>query len=143
MVIVRGRTAQQQVVHGDGRGGAEQREPADPRAVARSRLQRDQRAHAVADQGGLAHLRRVEHGRQPVRHRRNGGSGWPLGAAVAGQVDGQHAAAVPGEIARLELPDGVIEGRAVHEHRDRQAGIEGPAARGGEDARAVDPELHG
>ena len=62
------------------------------------------------------------------------GRGGPAGAAVAGQVDRQHAAAVPGEVARLQLPDRVIEGGAVHEDGHRQVGVERPAAGGGEGA---------
>ena len=143
MVIVLGRLAEQQVVDGDRGGGAEQRELAHPRAVARRGLQRDQGTHAVADQVGLVDLHRIQERHEPVRHLRNRASRRPLREAMAGQVDRQHAAAMPGEIARLEFPDRVIEGGAVHEDGDRQAGIERPATSGGEDAQAVYAKLHG
>ena len=44
------------------------------------------------------------------------GSASPPRAAVAGQVDGEHVAAVMREITRLQRPHAVIVRRAVHEH---------------------------
>ena len=62
---------------------------------------------------------------------------------MTGQVDRQHAAAVPGEIAGLQLPDRVVEGGAVHEHGHRQSRIERPATGSGEGYCAVDLYIHG
>ena len=81
--------------------------------------------HSVApfDAGG------VEQRDHPVGDRLDARQRAPRRAPVPGQVDGEHVAAVPGEIARLQRPDAVVVGGAVHEDDGGQRRIEGAAAR--------------
>jgi hypothetical protein len=64
-------------------------------------------------------------------------------AAMAGQIDRQHAEAVMGEPAALQAPDAVVVLRAVDEHDAGQGGVEGLAAGVGVGGPAVEFDLHG
>jgi hypothetical protein len=66
------------------------------------RLQRHERAHAVADQQRLGHAGRAEQGQQPGRHRFDAGQCRRRAAPVARQVDCQHVKAVVRKVARLQ-----------------------------------------
>ncbi len=112
----------------------QKRQALDRIARARRRLQRRQRAHAVAGDPGPAHTRDAQHLQHPLRHGGDTRERGSFAAAVAGQVERQHAAAVMREGARLQRPDRVIHAGAVQEHRRRERHIEGLAA---------DAELHG
>ena len=92
-MIVVGRALQQHRVHRDRRGRAEQAERPHPRAVAGGGLEGDERAHAVADQRRLGHAGGGHERDHPFRHLRNGPAQRPGGAAMAGQIERQHAAA--------------------------------------------------
>ena len=87
-------------------------------------------------------IERVERADHPVGHRAHIDQGRTRGAAVAGQVDGQHVAAVMGEIAGLQGPDRVVHGSTMDEDDGRQGRIEGPPAGRREDGFIVDRELH-
>ncbi len=127
-LLVAARGFQQRVGHLHRVGRAQQAQLADPlRRLVRG-LQRDQRAHAVAEQRGLVHAGGVEQLQQPGGQLFDAGLGGALAAAVAGQVDGQHAKAVVGEVAALQRPHGVVVLRAVEEDDGGQGGVEGLAA---------------
>ncbi len=95
---------------------------------AAGRLERDQRAHAVADERRRADTGRVEQGEQPVGDRLDARQRRPVAAAVAGQVGGEHGVAVVREPARQQRPDAVVVQRAVDEDDARQARVERLAA---------------
>ena len=59
---------------------------------------------------------RIEDAQNPVRHRWYGFQLRALRAAVTGQIWRQHVEAVPGKPTRRQLPVGVIEAGAMHEH---------------------------
>ncbi len=102
-------------------GGADHHQARDPCRRARRRLERDQRAHAVADQRRLVDAGRVEQGEQPVGERLDARERRPGAAPVAGQVEREHRVAVVREPARQQGPDAVVVQRAVDED-DRTAG---------------------
>jgi len=121
----------------------DQRDAFDPMWCARSRLEGDQRPHAVADERGTRDARCVEQREQPVgdgldRAERGAGA-----APVPRQVEREHREAVVREVARLKRPHAVVVLGAVDEHDDRQQRVEGAAAGVGVRRRGVDVEEHG
>ena len=124
-------------------GDAAQCNGAHPVRVGRRGLQRQRRAHRMADQGGLRHTGGVQQGGDPVCLGLDAVERRALGLAVARQVDREHAAPVPGEIAGLQLPDRAVHAAAVQENDGVLRRIEIPAAGRAVDAPAVDGEFHG
>lgn len=103
---------------------AEQRQGVDPAGAARRRLQRRQPAHRVTDQ-----RRGLDPGRRhqpvdPVGQIADAGQHGAAAAAVAGQVGGQHRAAVIGEVAGLQRPHRVVQPGAVQEDDRRPVRVD-------------------
>ena len=123
-------------------GDAAQRDGADPVGIRGRRFQRQRRAHRMADQRRLCNAGRVQQGDYPLGLGFDAGERRALRLAVAGQVDRQHAAPVPGEIASLQLPDGAVHAAAVQENDRVLRRVEVPSAGRAVDALAVDAEFH-
>ncbi len=106
------------------------------------RLERDEGAHAVAHQRHFFDLRGLEEGRDPARpvlDRR----AYRAGAApMPGEIHREDRVAVMREVARLPLPDAVVERGAVDEHERRQLRVERAPAGVGVRGIALDDELH-
>jgi hypothetical protein len=87
-------------------GGADQGDARDAGRVARRAFQRGERTHAVADQRDafrrIASADFLQQQFDPVGQVLDRGQRRAGAAAVAGQVDGQHAEAVMGEPAALQ-----------------------------------------
>ena len=116
----------------------EQRERAHPLRVAGRAVERDQRPHGVAGQGGLGDPGRVQQADHPVGQLADRAERGALGAAVARQVERQDAAAPVSEEPGLQRPDRVVHPGAVDEDEAGQGRVEGPPAGRREDPAAVD-----
>ena len=101
-------------------------------------LERDQRAHGMADEPRLRGAGGIEQRGGPVGHAGDGRQRRAGRAAVAGQIRRQHATAVMGEPAAVQGPGGMVEAGAVQEHDGRQRRVELASAGGDEGIDAVD-----
>ena len=106
-------------MHRHFRGGADQREPLDARGRARGGFERDQGAHAVADQARPLDPSRAHQRKGPIRQRADVGERRPLGAAVAGQIDSQDVKPARRKGPRQAGPDAAVHAGAVQEDRER------------------------
>src|ERR1700686_3597593 len=107
------------------------------------RLQRDERSHAVPDERGPLERGRFDERRDPARPALDRRAQRARAAAMAREIDREHRVAVVSEVARLPLPDAVIERRAVDEDDRRKPGIELASAGVRVCGIALDDELHG
>src|SRR5678816_2699537 len=100
-------------------GDADTGDPLHSFGLAVRRLERNERTHGMADDARARDALRVQHAEQPVGHRADAGKRRSLGAAVAGQIERKHVAAVVGEVAALQPEERMVEPRPVHEHERR------------------------
>jgi hypothetical protein len=129
-------------MHGHALGHPEQRQAAHAPWCGGGRGQGDQRPHAVTDERSSGDVGRIQHAKDPIRHRRDRSQRRAAGPPMPGEIEGQHRPPVMREIPRLQRPHGVVHAGAVNEKHGRLLRIEGPAAGGGEDRLAVDAESH-
>ena len=84
--------------------------------MARGAVERDQRTHAVADERRGLRAGGIEQRDDPVGHVLDARERRAVAAAVAGQIEREHAVAVVREVARLQDPDAVVLRAAVDEN---------------------------
>jgi hypothetical protein len=123
-------------------GGGEQGDFRHPIGITRGALESDQRTHAVADDRGFAHPGGVLHREHPIGQCLDARKRRPRAAAMAGQVEREHAVAVVREIAALQHPYAVVVFGAMHEHHGGQLRVELLAAAVGVGMLVVHCEQH-
>jgi hypothetical protein len=111
--------------------------------MARRGLERDQRAHAVADERSAALTQARDQAPCPIRERRDIGQRRTRRASVAGEVDGEHVCAMVGEPTALERPDAMVHPRPMQEHDQRPVRPVLFSACRGEYGTAIDLKVHG
>src|SRR5207237_6147479 len=105
-------------------------------------LERDQRAHRMADHAWFLNFDVLENLENPIRHCLDARNRWSCGTAVAGKVERQHVPAVIAEVAALQPEPGMVEAGAVQEAGRRLPGVELAGGGMGEDQLAFDLEIH-